>query len=122
MAKPTQFEGLDRRQLLALSAGVAVSSIVPETQSVQATSPAVVIAVASRPALDCSALNVCAVTVRRLKEIAERNRIRKEAGLPLLSITKELRRMKSVDDEAEFEGFAAIHKRRVWDEVLATLP
>jgi hypothetical protein len=38
-----------------------------------------------------------------LPEIAKRNRIREEAGLPLLSIPKELRRMKKAEEEAEFE-------------------
>ena len=119
MAKPIQPEGLDRRQLLASAAGIAVSSIVPTTKSAQAADPAKVIDVASRPARDRSALNVCAITARRIEEIAERNRIRTEAGLPLLSITKEIRRMKEVADAADFEAFAAIHRSAVWDEVLA---
>jgi hypothetical protein len=68
-------------------------------------------------------LNVCAITARRLEKIAERNRIRAEAGLPLLSIPKELRLMKEVDDAAaeteQFEAFAAVHRQSVWEEVLA---
>jgi hypothetical protein len=28
--------------------------------------------------------------------------------------------MKAVDDNAEFEAFAAVHRRAVWDEVLAS--
>jgi hypothetical protein len=65
------------------------------------------------------ALNVCAVTARRLEEIAERNRIREEAGLPLLSIPTELRRMKEVADATDFQALSAVHRQAVWDEVLA---
>jgi len=65
------------------------------------------------------ALNVCAATARRIEEIVSRNRIRQEAGLPLLCILKELRRMKTTDDLAEFERFATRHREAVWDEVLA---
>jgi hypothetical protein len=39
--------------------------------------------------------------------------------LPLLSIPKELRRMKETDDAAAFETFAAVHRGAVWDAVLA---
>ena len=63
-------------------------------------------------------LNVCAATARRIEEIVARNRIRAEACLPLLSIPKELRRMKEADDATEFERFAAHHRQAVWDEVL----
>jgi hypothetical protein len=38
-----------------------------------------------------------------------------------LSIPKELRRMKSVDDAAEFEQFCALHWEAVWQEVLAAV-
>jgi hypothetical protein len=65
-------------------------------------------------------LNLCAATARRIEEITARNRIRKEACLPLLSIPKELRRMKEAADTAEFEAFADANRGAVWDEVLAT--
>src|SRR5262245_50442947 len=42
------------------------------------------------------------VTLFRVGEIAERNRIREEAGLPLLSVAKELRRMKEAADIEKF--------------------
>jgi hypothetical protein len=74
---------------------------------------------ASAPALKSPVSNLCAATARRLEEIAERNSIREEAGLPLLSIAKELRRMKKAADAAEFEAFAALHNKPAWDEVLA---
>jgi hypothetical protein len=54
-----------------------------------------------------------------MAEIMQRNWIQQEAGLPLVSIAKELRRMKKAEEEAEFEAFAVVHRRAVWDEVLA---
>jgi hypothetical protein len=65
-------------------------------------------------------LNLCAATARRIEEITARNRIREEACLPLLSISKELRRMKEAADAAKFEAFADVHRGAVWDELLAT--
>ena len=62
-----------------------------------------------------------AATLRRLEEIALRNRLRKEAGLPLLSVVKELRRMKTVEDGERFNQFVALHKKAVWDEVLKSV-
>jgi hypothetical protein len=56
-------------------------------------------------------------TTRRLTEIAKRNKLRREAGLPLLQVIKELRRMKKADVEAAFELFAKIH-RPVLQEIL----
>jgi hypothetical protein len=41
-----------------------------------------------------------------------------EANLPLLSIAKELRRMKQREVSKEFERFAAVHGRAAWEEVL----
>ena len=51
-------------------------------------------------------------------EIARRNEIRREAKLPLLSIAKELRRMKKQEELEEFERFEAVHGKAVWQEVL----
>jgi hypothetical protein len=44
---------------------------------------------------------------------------RAEDGLPLLSIPRELRRMKMVEDAMAFEQFADRHRESVWEEVLA---
>jgi hypothetical protein len=62
--------------------------------------------------------NFCAATARRLVEIARRNEIRREANLPLLSVAKELRRMKRQEDLEEFERFAAGRRTAVLEEVL----
>lgn len=67
---------------------------------------------------EAPALNVSTVTARRLAKIAESNRIRAQAGVPLLSIPRELRRMKDAADAASFREFAAGHMVSVRDEVL----
>jgi hypothetical protein len=105
---------LDRRQLLTSAALVAATGIVPRYAQVEAANPAEL-----GEAAEMLAWKVCDATAGRIAEIAKRNRIREEAGLPLLSIAKELRRMKTAEEEAKFEAFAVVHGRAVWDEVLA---
>jgi hypothetical protein len=111
---------IDRRRLLATGAAVATAAIAPGAGSVKAA-----FANAAQPASlppEAPALNMCAAMARRLLHIARRNEIRREAGLPLLSTVKELRRMKQHDDaelrRMEFEGFEAVHRKEVWDQVL----
>ena len=70
------------------------------------------------PVAHYPALNVCASTAQRIEEIVARIRIRQEAGLPLLSIPKELRRMKQAADATAFEQSADRHRQAVWEEVL----
>jgi hypothetical protein len=121
MVRPKQAEpslSFDRRQLLAATAVVTAAGIVPNAKSAGATSSAQAVKVTKIPASDVSALNVCAATARRIEEIAARNIIRAEAGLPLLSVPQELRRMKQITDAMAFEQFADQHRQAVWDEVL----
>jgi hypothetical protein len=118
MAKQIQSEpslSLDRRQLLATAAAVTVAGVVPNAQTTQAVNSARAVNAAELPV---PAWNVCAATSRRIEEIAERNRIREQARLPLLSVPKELRKMKKAADAAEFDKFADRHRQAVWDEVL----
>ena len=77
--------------------------------------------VPSIPTSEPSPLNVCPATARRIEEIIARNRIREEACLPLLSIPKELRRMKEAAVAAKFEAFAAINRQSVLEEVLESV-
>jgi hypothetical protein len=67
------------------------------------------------------ACNFDSITIVRLREIAERNRIRHEAGLPVLSLAMELRRMKKTADAEKFREFADAYRKRVHDRVLARL-
>jgi hypothetical protein len=110
---------LDRRQLLASAAALGVGNIpgVETAADVTNSGPAVPVAEIARS--ETAAWNVCAGTARKIKEIAARNIIRAEAGLPLLSVPQELRRMKHVTDAMAFEEFADRHRQTVWEEVLA---
>ena len=54
----------------------------------------------------------------RLLEIGARNELRREAGLPLLSIPRGLRRMKENEVAQEFERFEIAHRDTIWDAVL----
>ena len=54
----------------------------------------------------------------RLLEIRRRNELRQAGQLPLLSITKELRRMKQKEELEAFRRFEAVHGRSVWAQVL----
>ena len=122
MARPTQSGpslSLDRRQLLASAAAVTAAGIVPIAEAAKAGNPARAANPATIPVSNVSALNVCASTARKIQEIAKRNRIREEAALPLLSIPKELRKIKNAEIAAEFDEFADRHRQEVWKEVLA---
>ena len=110
---------VDRRQLLSATAAITVVGVLPTEPTETAIPAEAAITPAPIPVAHPPTLNVCAVTARRIEEIVARNRIRAEACLPLLSIPKELRRMKTVDDAAEFERFAAHHSEAIWEEVLA---
>jgi hypothetical protein len=113
---------IDRRQLLVLAAATTASGVMPGVEPAGAAEPAEPVnLMGSLPSAESQHQKLCAVTVRRLQEIAERNRIRAEAKLPLLSVPREVRRMKEVDDAEEFNRFAARHREAVWDEVLKPL-
>jgi hypothetical protein len=115
MDKRSSFEDLavlDRRQLVrGVAAATAISAL-----------PASEPAVAAPQEIEATKLagwsRFSVGTCGRLEEIAFRNRLRKEAGLPLLSVAKELRRMKTVADKQRFGQFATLHRKAVWGEVL----
>ena len=124
MAKQPEFEpslSLDRRQLLVTAAAVTAAGIVPNAETVATTNSVQAASVTKAWVSETPALNVCASTARTIQEIAERNRIREQAGLSLLSIPKELRRMKQVTDAMAFEEFAGRHRHAVWNEVLGPM-
>jgi hypothetical protein len=122
MARRKQSEpslSLDRRQLLAATAVVTAAGIVPNAEATAVANASKAAKGVTIPASETPALNVCASIAQKIQEIASRNIIRAEAGLPLLSIPKELRRMKQVADARKFEEFADRHRQAVCDEVLA---
>ena len=113
---PQDLAVLDRRQLLRGAAAATAIRALPASER----------AVAAPQEIEASANLVgwshfSAATLRRLEEIALRNRLRKEAGLPLLSVVKELRRMKTVEDGERFNQFVALHKKAVWNQVLKSV-
>jgi hypothetical protein len=108
MAKQDFPPNIDRRRLLVSAVALAGSSIEPGVGYAKAASAtAAAQSIASAPGVQD--LNVRPATARRLLEIERRNLLRAEAHLPLLSITKELRRMKQQEVSEEFERFAAAH-------------
>ena len=58
---------------------------------------------------------------RWLVEISERNRLRQQFGLPRLSITKELRQMKTVEVAADYARFCDKFRGRVRQKALARI-
>jgi hypothetical protein len=104
---------IDRRRLLASALAATSAYIVPGVKLAAAD------VIQSSPlTLEPEPANFCPATARRLLEIARRNELRQKANLPLLSIPKELRRMKKQEDLEEYEQFEAVHAKAVWDEVL----
>jgi hypothetical protein len=117
MAKTDFPLNIDRRRLLISAAAVTTTGIVPDVKPANsAASPDFFRS--SQLTFDAVPANVSAATARRLIEIGGRNVIRREANLPLLSIPKELRRMKKQEELEEFERFEAAYGKAVWQEVL----
>ncbi len=104
---------IDRRRLLTATAAMATASVAPRMKlgGTEVIEQAL-------PPPEQPFLNVTQANARRLAEIVRRNVIRREAGLPLLPIANELRRMKTEEELQEFEPFEAAHHKAVWDQVL----
>ena len=109
-----QRQGLDRRQLLATATAISAAQILPSIGATEAPPPHALPSLPSTP----SRPSFCAATARRLMEIARRNEIRQEAGLPLLPIPRELRRLKQQEEAEGFERFEAAHGGAIWDAIL----
>jgi hypothetical protein len=121
MARPKQSEpglSLDRRQLLASAAALGIGTVPAGVAAAEVTNSNPAVPVGEIARSETAAWNVCASTAQKIEEIAARNIIRAEAGLPLLSVPQELRRMKQVTDAMAFEEFAERHRQAVWNEVL----
>jgi hypothetical protein len=115
------FPNLSRRQLLSSATTITVAGIAPNVAyEVRAKSEIAQEAqVLVPPSKKGQAQNFTAVTLLRLREIAERNRVRQEAGLPLLSVPKELRRIKEAADAEKFRTFAEAHRKSIYQKMLA---
>ena len=108
---------IDRRRLLASAVAVRVASIMPGSGPAD-TAPAAVIQ-SSAMAMEAEPANFCAATARRIAEIARRNRLRNEFGLPLLSVAAELRRMKTAADTEKVKRFRMVLREPVFQKMLA---
>jgi hypothetical protein len=112
---------IDRRQVLLASAvALTAAGMASVTENAEATEPAqeLDLAKALPVSSEAWASVISDTTAFRIQEIEARNRLREESGLPVLSIPKELRRMKMAADQEVFQRFEAIHAKAVWDEVL----
>ena len=114
------FLNINRRHLLTSAATTVLAGVAPiiprasfpaRTGITNSESPA-------PPYPEVEAPNFSNITILRLREIAERNSIRQEAGLPFLSVPKELRRMKEAADAEKFRAFADAHRKRVYAKML----
>ena len=112
---------INRRRLLTSAATITVTGILPNIAHTEALADVQIVHQKKplAPSTDVQACNFDSVTVLRLRDILERNAIRQEAGLPLLSVPKELRRMKKAADAEKFSKFADAHRIRVYDKMLA---
>ena len=107
---------LDRRQLLASATALSVAGIIPSLRVTEA--PRAQALPSLPPTPEVQGPNLSTAMAGRMAEIARRNEIRQEAGLPLLPIPRELRRMKQQEEAEEFERFEAAHGRAIWDAIL----
>jgi len=117
MAKQDFLSNIDRRRLLISAVALTAASIGLREKPAEAAN-VTTLAQPLSPAPRVQGLDVSAATSRRLLEIEQRNEIRREAQLPLLSIPRELRRMKTQEVSEEFERFAAARTKVVWAQVL----
>jgi hypothetical protein len=111
------FPLIDRRRLLTSAVALPVASIVPIGKSADTPAANGVRSFAMAP--EAEAANVCAATATRLAEIARRQRLRNEFGLPLLSVAKELRRMKTAADTETVERFRDALRELIFQKMLA---
>jgi hypothetical protein len=111
---------INRRRLMTAAAAVTATGTLPSVKLADAAAADVLPSPPLTPKAEPATLS--AATARRLMEIAQRNEIRREAKLPLLSIPRELRRMKDQETSEEFERFEAVYGKAVWEEVLKARP
>jgi hypothetical protein len=106
---------MDRRQLLTAAVALTAASSVSNVTATEDVCEAVQSCILPP---EGGVANVSAATTRRLLEIRRRNEVRRQAQLPLLSIPKELRRMKQQEEWKAFRRFEAVNGRTVWEQVL----
>ena len=116
MAEQTEYAiAMNRRHLLAAASAATTAAVLPPVEPTKAA------AIQPAPSPEVAAQMFSAANAKRLLEITRRNRLRKEAGLPLLSIPKEIRLMKTVEAANKFAKFSEAFRNRVRDKTLARI-
>jgi hypothetical protein len=113
------FPDLSRRQLLSSAATITAAGIAPNVEAHSRSEITQQAQALASPSKEAQPQRFSVVTSIRLREIAERNRARQEAGLPLLSVAKELRRLKEAVDAEKFRNFVETHRNRIHKKMLA---
>jgi hypothetical protein len=116
MAKTDFALSINRRRLLASAVALPAVSIAPIWNHADSAAAGGTPSFAIAP--EAEAANVCSVTVTRLAEIARRNRLRNDFGLPPLSVATELRRMKAAADIEKVEKFRVALRESVFQKML----
>jgi hypothetical protein len=111
------FLDINRRHLLTSAAIVSVAPNIPRASFLARTGITNSDTHAS-PYPEVAAPDFSKITILRIREIAQRNSIREQAGLPLLSVPKELRRMKEAADAEKFRAFVEANRKRVYAKML----
>jgi hypothetical protein len=112
---------IDRRQVLLASAvALTAAGMASVTENAEATEPAQKPGLINAPPVSSDAwvAHMSETTASRIQEIEARNRLREEFGLPVLSVPKELRRMKTAANQEVLHRFGASHANAVRQEVL----
>jgi hypothetical protein len=101
---------LDRRRLLQSAAVLTTAAVNPITNVPRPVPPTTDVAPPPAPKL---------AVAPWLEQIARRNDLRKQAGLPLLSVATELRRIKSIQADQRFAACCAAFRPRVRAKLLS---
>jgi hypothetical protein len=118
LPNPCERLRIDRRRLLKSSVAITAANLAPILSPSEAASVVSAQTVSTTPE---AILNVSAATFRRLQEIQARNLLRKESGLPLLSVAQKFRRTKARQAAQDYANFADRFRRRMQEKVLARI-
>jgi hypothetical protein len=114
---PPKFSTTPDRRTFLISAAVATS--ISNVRKIGGRIPKAALPALPNAASPFAASCATFATSPKLTEIAKRNLLRKESGLPLLSVAQEFRLMKNAEATGRFAKFAAAYRSHVRDRLLA---
>jgi hypothetical protein len=117
LPNPSERFRIDRRTLLKSYAAITAAKFAPD---VPLSEIEPVVSAQTVPAPSPALLNASAATARLL-DIRRRNNLRHDAGLPLLDVSKEWRRLKARQAAQDYANFAERFRRRMQTKVLARI-